>query len=90
MEDSVWLTKEKLQTKIIEDIADKHYENFIIMMERLLAHPYSYQCKDFIMNYREVLLAQHKDRDIVEPKIGEDGRKYVTSYGNLNETHSNQ
>lgn len=82
LDDSVWLTKEKLQNFIIEDITDKQYENFLTMMDRLAAHPYSYQCKDFVMKYRELLRIQHKGRQIVEPQIGEDGRRYVTSYGN--------
>lgn len=80
---SVWLSKEQLQIKIIEDITDKQYEDFVAMMNRLLQHPYSHHCKEFIMQYRQSLKIQQKDREIVEAKIGEDGRKYVTSYGNL-------
>lgn len=83
LDDSTWLTKENLQNIIIEDITDKHYENFVSMMERLLNHPYSYQCKDFIMKYRQTLHNQSREREVIEPKIGEDGRQYVTSYGNL-------
>lgn len=82
MSDSTWLTKEQLQDKIIETITDKQYTDFIAMMDRLFQHPYSYQVKDFIMKYRRTLLIQTKDREIIEPKIGEDGRKYVTTYGN--------
>lgn len=89
MDDSIWLNKDKLQNKIIEDISDKQYEDFVIMMDRLSAHPYSYQSKDFIMNYREKLPHQQSDREIIEPKIGEDGRKYVTTYGNYNNTIQN-
>lgn len=84
LDDSVWLSKERLQNQIIEDITDTHYENFVSMMDRLLAHPYSYVCKDFILKYRQTLHTDQKGREIVEPKIGEDGRKYVTSYGKFN------
>lgn len=83
LDDSTWLKKDNLQNQIIEDITDKHYENFVIMMDRLLAHPYSYHCKDFILKYRQPLQSQQREREITEPKIGEDGRKYVTSYGNF-------
>lgn len=79
--DSVWLTKEQLQDKIIEEITDKQYEEFVAIMDRLLAHPYSYKCKDFIMDYRHVLRSQQEDRTIIEPKVGENGRQYVTTYG---------
>lgn len=85
MDDSTWLTKELLENKIIEEITDKQYEDFIAMMNRLLQHPYSYQVKDFIMSYRRNLIVQYKGREIVEPKIGEDGRKYVSTYGNSNQ-----
>lgn len=71
-----------MQDKIIEEISDKQYEEFIATMDRLLAHPYSYKCKDFILNYRHVLRSQSEDRSIIEPKVGEDGRQYVTTYGN--------
>ncbi|XP_031621745.1 28S ribosomal protein S9, mitochondrial [Contarinia nasturtii] len=79
-EDSVWMTKGQLEDKIIEGISDKFYSDFILMMERLLEHPYSYKAVDFIMKFRIKTQAQTQTRDIVEPKIGEDGRKYVTSY----------
>lgn len=78
-----WMTKEHLENAIIETITDKHYTDFVTTMDRLLAHPYSYRCKDFIMKYRQDLGLQQNDLDIVEPKIREDGRKYVTTYGNL-------
>lgn len=83
MDDSAWLTKELLQDKIIETITDKQYADFTSMMDRLYQHPYSYQIKDFIMQYRRNLIVQYKGREIVEPKIGEDGRKYVTTYGSF-------
>lgn len=84
MEDSEWLSKDELQNKIIEDITDRQYEDYVNMMNRLLAHPYSYHAKRFIMEYRKKLNLGIKGREIIEPKIGEDGRKYVTTYGNYN------
>lgn len=51
------------------------------MFERLAEHPYSYMAKDFIMLYRRELVVQNKRLLIAEPKIGEDGRQYVTTYG---------
>lgn len=84
MDSSKWLEKDELQDIIIEDINDRLYENFIVMMDRLAAHPYSYECKDFIFKYRKLLRIEQRGRSIVEPKIGKDGRRYVTTYGNLN------
>lgn len=82
------MTKEKLENAIIETITDKQYADFIIMMDRLVAHPYSYRVKDFIMKYRQSIHIQVNSMDVATPKIGEDGRSYVTYYGNfLNNEH---
>lgn len=83
LDDSAWLTKEQLQDKIIERISDKMYEDFLIMMNRLIAHPYSYHAKDFIMSYRKTLFVQHKGREVIQPKVGPDGRNYVTTFRNF-------
>lgn len=83
LDSSVWLTKEELQNVIIEDISDRQYDNFVTLMDRLAIHPYSYECKDYIFKYRKLLRNENKGRTIVEPKIGKDGRRYVTTYGNL-------
>lgn len=39
------------------------------------------------MKYRQTLHNLSNEREIIEPKIGEDGRKYVTSYGKSNNRH---
>lgn len=83
MIDSDWFTKEQLEKQIIETIKDVQYDEFLAVMQRLLNHPYSYECKDFIMQNRRNLIVKQKGREIIEPKIGEDGRKYVTTYGNF-------
>lgn len=83
MDDSDWLTKEQLEERILEEIKDKQYEEFIAIMERLLQHPYSYETKEFIMKNRRNLVIKQRGREVIEPKIGEDGRKYVTTYGKL-------
>lgn len=86
--DSDWLTKELLEKKILETIKDEQYEEFLAVMQRLLEHPYSYECKDFIMQNRRNLIVTQKGREIIEPKIGADGRKYVTTCGNCHNAKS--
>lgn len=76
---SAWLTKEKLQDKIIEDVKDTHYAEFIKLMERILAHPYNYRAKEFIMQNRYTLTALHETLGVLVPVIGEDGRSYATT-----------
>lgn len=66
---------------MLEETKDRQYEEFIAIMERLLQHPYSYECKEFIMQNRRNLIVEQRGREIIEPKVGEDGRQYVTTYG---------
>lgn len=89
---SVWLKKTELEDLIIETITDNHYEQFVTMLERLIEHPYSYMAKDFIMKYRKELTTQMEKLLIAEPKIGDDGRRYVTTYGEFiyNKKHNKQ
>lgn len=76
---SEWLSKKNLEQKLLELISDERYEKFIITMDRLLAHPYSYTIKDFITEYRkEINAGKSQITSIVKPEIGEDGRSYVT------------
>lgn len=81
MEGTVWLSKKELQDKIIEDISDKLYSDFVVTFDRLLAHPYSYKAEDFILAYRSKPQSANLLRGIIEPTVGDDGRKYVTSRG---------
>lgn len=65
----------------MEEILDIEYNNFINAMNRLIDMPYSYNIKDFIMKYRQLLLAQKNNKEIIKPKYDKDGRQYVTIYG---------
>lgn len=83
MDGSSWITKKELDARTLEETKDKQYDEFIAIMDRLLQHPYSYECKEFILQNRRNLLVQQRGREIIEPKIGEDGRQYVTTCGNF-------
>lgn len=65
----------------MEEILDIEYNNFVNAINRLVDMPYSYNIKDFIMKYRVPLLAQKSVNEILKPKYDEDGRQYVTIYG---------
>lgn len=76
-----WISKEELESELVESIGDLDYRNFVTAMERLFSLPYSYRVKDFILKYRKPLLTQTNTYDIVQPKYDTDGRMYVTTYG---------
>lgn len=77
---SQWFTKEQLERKLNEKLTDSNYYEYVKMMERLAAHPYSYLVEDFIKQNR-VTNSSHRARHrVAVPKFGEDGRSYVTIY----------
>lgn len=78
---SEWITKDQLETILVEVIRDIEYNNFVNAMTRLATHPYSYRLKEFIEKYRKPLMNQTITLDIPKPQIGEDGRNFITVYG---------
>lgn len=76
------LEKPELEKKIVETINDRDYIQFVDAMERLANMPYSYRVKDFILEYRRPLISQTTTFDAPKPKYDEDGRAFVTTYGN--------
>ncbi|XP_076235713.1 mitochondrial ribosomal protein S9 [Calliopsis andreniformis] len=51
-EGTTWVTKNDLQTKLMERLTDKQYDYFIKSMDRVMKHPLSKLKSDFIMQYR--------------------------------------
>nr|CAD7572323.1 unnamed protein product [Timema californicum] len=67
-------------------VAQPEYQNFIVLMDRLVEHPYSYRVKSFYEAYRKPLLSQTKTYDIPKPLYDADGRAYVTTKECLRKT----
>lgn len=77
---SHWLTKEQLEQTLVEKITDLEYDNFKVVMERLVSLPYSYRHKDFIEKYRKPLATQRFALEIPKPSYDDEGRAFVTTY----------
>lgn len=77
---SKWFEKEQLELQLNETLKDPNYFEYVKMMERLAAHPYSYMVEDFIMENRRSNASHRARRTTAVPKLGEDGRSYVTIY----------
>lgn len=75
-----WIPKEQLEKQLVEMIADIEYNNFVNVMDRLVAHPYSYKKKAFIYQYTKPLLDQSKQPEVPKPQIDEQGRQFITTY----------
>lgn len=78
---SHWMSKDALELKLVENIHDVEYNNFVNAITRLASHPYSYRAVDFIDQYRRKLLNQAVLLEIPKPQIAQDGRSYITIYG---------
>lgn len=77
---NIWVTKDQLEKIIVENILDIEYENFIKLMERLIALPFSYRYKEFVEKYRKPLAAQRFALEIPKPSFDENGRAFITTH----------
>lgn len=77
---TVWISKEQLETVLVEKILDLEYNNFISVMERLLSLPYSTRHKEFIEKYRKSLGTQKSALEIPKPSYDDQGRAFVTTF----------
>ncbi|KPJ05789.1 28S ribosomal protein S9, mitochondrial [Papilio xuthus] len=75
-----WLTKDQLEQLLVEKLTDLEYDNFKLVMERLVSLPYSYRCKDFIEKFRKSLTSQKFALEIPKPSYDDQGRAFVTTY----------
>lgn len=78
-----WTSKDQLEQRLVETIRDIEYNNFVNAMTRLTSSPYSYRVKSFIESYSRPLLNQTITLDIPKPQVDQDGRSFITVYGEL-------
>ncbi len=78
---SEWISQEQLELKLVETIREVEYRYFQAIMERIIQHPYAFRAKEFLDQYRRTLLNQKITLEIPKPEIGEDGRSFITVYG---------
>lgn len=77
---SVWLTKDQLEKVLVENITDLEYDNFKLVMERLVSLPYAYRLKEFIEKFRKPIASQQFALEIPKPSYDSDGRAFITTY----------
>lgn len=78
---STWFNKEMLKTKVLENISDIEYQRFLKLIEHLVAQPFSYKEKEFIMQYRQEFESQLKQFNFPEIEIDENGRQFCKTTG---------
>lgn len=77
---SVWLTKDQLEQVLVETITDLEYDNFKLVMQRLVSLPHSYKVKEFFEKYRKPLASQKFALEIPKPSYDAEGRAFITTY----------
>ncbi|XP_074521051.1 small ribosomal subunit protein uS9m [Halichoeres trimaculatus] len=85
---SRWLTKEEMETLLVEVISPDDYNRFIQLMERLLCMPYCATQKEFIMRYRRELEAQAKKQMVPPVQKDEQGVAFSTAEGRRKTSNS--
>ncbi|XP_029303818.1 small ribosomal subunit protein uS9m [Cottoperca gobio] len=69
---SRWLTREELETLLVEAIGPNNYDRFIQLMERLLSLPYCATEEKFVLSYRRQIEAQSSKQTM--PTLQHDDR----------------
>lgn len=75
--------QDQLELKLVESLHHVEYRHFQALMSRLAEHPYSYRVKEFIDEYRRPLMNQTITADIPKPHTDQDGRSFITVYGEI-------
>lgn len=81
LKSSRWIDKEMLKAKVLENISDDEHQRFLQLMEHLVAQPFSYKEKEFIMQYRQEFESQLKQLNFSQIEIDENGRQFCKSIG---------
>jgi len=79
--DSRWIHHEELNKLTLEVISEQDYKDFIAVLERLLALPFSYRVKDEIFEYRINEGMSTSKQLFVTPEYDEEGRAFVEYEG---------
>ncbi|XP_008323001.1 small ribosomal subunit protein uS9m [Cynoglossus semilaevis] len=67
-----WLTKEEVETVLLEGISTQDYTRFIQLLEQLISMPYHSVEEKFILQYRQQLEAQSSKQTV--PQLEKDDR----------------
>ncbi|XP_022616367.1 28S ribosomal protein S9, mitochondrial [Seriola dumerili] len=78
---SRWLTKEEVETLLVETISTHDYNHFIQLMERLLSMPYCAMEEEFVLRYRRQLEAQSKSQMVPPLERDDRGVAFSTAEG---------
>lgn len=73
-----WISKEDLETRLLEKINDVQYNEWVNTMDRLVGHKHFEKEFEFIKQYRVPLSSQSLTREFPPLTLEADGTKSVT------------
>ncbi|XP_038059423.1 28S ribosomal protein S9, mitochondrial-like isoform X2 [Patiria miniata] len=86
---SQWIDKKAVGSMIVEEISDSDYNKFTLLLERILQQPYAKEVEDYILKFREELVAV-LSREVIEPiQFDETGRAFAKGHGTRKEAEAN-
>jgi len=82
--DTRWMTHEEVSKACLETLSEAEYNEFILVLERLVSLPFSYRVKDDIFKWRVKEAAGIAVKDFITPQFDEKGRAFVEVEGKRN------
>lgn len=79
--DTRWISQEELTKLTLESISEQEYKDFIILLDRLVALPFSYRVRDEIFQYRISETMALSEQNFITPQYDEQGRAFVEAKG---------
>ncbi|XP_041834575.1 28S ribosomal protein S9, mitochondrial [Melanotaenia boesemani] len=78
---SRWLTKEEVETLLVETITTHDYDHFTQLMQRLLSMPYCSMEEQFVLRFRQQLEAQSQYQTVPPLQKDDKGVAFSTADG---------
>jgi len=72
-----WVTHEELNKQLLEDVSEGEFQEFVILLERLLELPFSYRVRDELFKYRVVSGETAGQQEFFVPQFDDQGRAFV-------------
>lgn len=79
--DTRWMSLEELKKLTLEEISENDYKDFIHVLDRLVALPFSYRVRDDIFKYRISESVALSEQAFITPQYDEQGRAFVEAKG---------
>jgi len=86
--DSRWVTRDELSAMTLEKISENEYNEFINVLDRLCAMPFSYRLRDEIFSYRVAEGTAADLESYITPQYDEQGRAFVEYEGQRKTAHA--